>query len=115
MTTSFDCAFLDEICTNCGFIYAQHKGDIVRNECPQKEGTFKRKEKTMAKRTMLNECYNCLFRENMPGNCHIKCGNPDPDMTGDPHGIKSGWFYYPILFDPIWKTKLCNNYTSKGE
>ena len=56
------------------------------------------------------ECYHCQHRRNMPGNCHIKCVKPDPDMTGDEHGIKEGWFMYPFLFDPTWKTKKCSNY-----
>lgn len=30
-------------------------------------------------------------------------------MTGNQHGIKNGWFMYPLLFDPIWATKECNN------
>jgi hypothetical protein len=36
--------------------------------------------------------------------------NPDKEMTGDPHGIKKGWFFYPLLFDPTWKTKKCSNF-----
>lgn len=66
-----------------------------------------------SERNMMSECYSCMHRENVPGNAHIKCNNPDKDMTGHPHGIKNGWFYYPILFDPIWKLKDCANYESK--
>ncbi len=36
-------------------------------------------------------------------------------MTGDPHGIKEGWFMYPILFDPTWKTKKCYTFKKKKE
>jgi len=31
-------------------------------------------------------------------------------MTGNAHGVKNGWFIYPLLFDPIWKTKECDNF-----
>lgn len=45
-----------------------------------------------------NGCYNCKNMRSIPGNCHIMCTKPDPDMTGHPHGIKNGWFLYPLLF-----------------
>lgn len=61
-------------------------------------------------RTKINECYTCKFRRNVPCNTHILCANPDPKMQGNPHGIKKGWFIYPILFDPVWKERDCNNY-----
>ncbi len=55
------------------------------------------------------ECYSCRFKKSVPGNSHISCSNPDPKMTGDSHGIKNGWFMYPVFFDPSWKTKMCSN------
>lgn len=58
-------------------------------------------------------CYKCVYKRNVPGNAHIKCNNPDPDMTGDPHGIRNGWYIYPMLFDPIWRTKECINFEEK--
>lgn len=59
---------------------------------------------------LYKQCYNCKSRRNVPGNEHIACVNPDPEMTGHQHGIREGWFFYPILFDPIWGTKTCSNY-----
>ena len=56
------------------------------------------------------ECGKCIHKRSVPGNCHIECAKPDPDMTGDPHGIKNGWFIYPLLFDPTWATKDCDNF-----
>jgi len=64
----------------------------------------------MSERTMMNECYSCKHRENVPGNAHIRCAKPDPEMTGNDYGKRNGWFYYPQLFDPTWKTKDCTNY-----
>ena len=67
----------------------------------------------MSERNKMNECYTCEYRRNVPGNAHIQCMNPDVNMTGDPHGIKHGWFMYPIVFDPVWKTRDCANYKQK--
>ncbi|MCK5601997.1 hypothetical protein KAR91_09015 [Candidatus Pacearchaeota archaeon] len=68
----------------------------------------------MGERTMMDECYQCVNKRPVPGNCHIDCANPDPEMTGDPHGMKNGWFIYPFCFDPVWKTKDCVNFESKA-
>jgi hypothetical protein len=46
----------------------------------------------------------------IPNDAYIRCVKPDPEMTGHPHGIKKGWFRYPLNFDPVWKTKLCANF-----
>jgi hypothetical protein len=66
-------------------------------------------------RTMMNECYLCKHRRNVPGDMHSACAMPDPDMTGSVHGIINGWFLYPISFDPIWKTKDCNNFEERED
>lgn len=60
-----------------------------------------------------DNCYECRHMRDVPGNCHIRCVNPDPNMTGSAHGIREGWFYYPMLFDPVWKTSICANYEAK--
>ena len=62
---------------------------------------------------MKDDCYQCKYKRNVPGNAHIACANPDQEMTGHPHGIKKGWFFYPICFDPVWKTKTCSNFEEK--
>ena len=69
----------------------------------------------MSERTKTNECYTCVNRRTIPGDCHTQCANPDSEMTGNGHGIKSGWFLYPLNFDPVWKTKDCDNYQSENE
>jgi len=60
-----------------------------------------------------DDCYICEYKQSVPGNTHIACNNPDPNMTGNSHGIKNGWFLYPLLFDPNWKTKKCFNFKKK--
>ena len=64
-------------------------------------------------RTMMNECYRCKNRRNVPGDCHIQCIKPDPEMTGNQRGIDKGWFLYPFCFDPVWKTRVCDNFEPK--
>ena len=64
-------------------------------------------------RNMMNECHFCRHKRPVPGDCHITCNEPDPNMTGDPHGIINGWFYYPVIFDPTWKTKDCANFKQR--
>ena len=61
----------------------------------------------------MNECWNCIHKCTVPGNCHIKCDKPDLSMTGNAHGIKNGWFFYPFNFDPTWATKECSNFKNK--
>lgn len=56
------------------------------------------------------DCYKCKNRRNIPGDMHSQCMKPDRGMTGDAHGITNGWFWYPINFDPIWRTKECDNF-----
>jgi len=61
----------------------------------------------------MNECYLCKYKRDVPGNAHVKCDKPDLFMTGNAHGIRNGWFIYPVLFDPTWKTKECDNFEQK--
>ena len=67
----------------------------------------------MAELYKHNECHFCKHKQNVPGTTHIKCTNPDPEMKGDKHGIKKGWFFYPQLFDPVWKKKRCQNFEQR--
>ena len=36
------------------------------------------------------------------------------NISGNAHGIKSGWFYWPINFDPVW-LESCNGFEAKKE
>ena len=57
-----------------------------------------------------DNCFKCKYKRNIPGDCHIRCSNPDPDMKGHEHGVNNGWFMYPFNFDPTWKAKECSNF-----
>lgn len=67
-----------------------------------------------SKISKMNECHFCKHKRTVPGNTHIKCVDPDPKMKGQSHGISNGWFYYPNLFDPIWKKQDCANFERLG-
>ncbi len=59
------------------------------------------------------QCYDCKHRANIPGDAHSECTNPDPEMRGNPHGVKRGWWNYPYNFDPTWNATICKNKESK--
>jgi len=69
---------------------------------------------TDEEKKMMAECYKCIHRKKVYYSAHSECGKPDAQMTGNQHGIKNGWFMYPLNFDPIWKTKLCSNFEAKS-
>ena len=39
-------------------------------------------------------------------------GNVGLNITGDPHGIKMGWFQWPFNFDPCWLL-TCDGFEEK--
>ena len=63
---------------------------------------------------ICGQCFECVHAREVPGNAHILCVRPDADMVGHPHGIRKGWFMYPLLFDPTWKLRLCRNFQSNA-
>ena len=71
------------------------------------------------------DCYKCIHRGNVPGDAHSCCRHPkiesdgwrrvvrllnkelvqitkDFGITAEPHGIRMGWFMWPVNFDPVW-------------
>lgn len=63
--------------------------------------------------TLKTDCGACGHKRSVPGNAHIQCARPDADMRGSPHGVRNGWFFYPLLFDPIWRTRECANFEAR--
>lgn len=81
-------------------------------------------------------CYKCLYRRSIPGDAHSECVHPrinDVDrmvtgfallagqrssamkrlnVTANQHGIDSGWFWWPLNFDPSWLIS-CDGFTEK--
>ena len=86
---------------------------------------------------MKPNCYQCKHRTGIPGDAHSECKHPavnDCDrvvapialntgirsqalkrlnVSGNPHGIKNGWFFWPINFDPVW-LETCDGFEPKG-
>lgn len=58
-----------------------------------------------------SDCYKCVHRRNLPGDCHSRCNNLQASVTGNAHGIKRGWFRWPMNFDPIW-LESCDGFSS---
>jgi len=47
-------------------------------------------------------CYKCEFRGSIPGDAHSQCHNINAHVEGDAYGRRSGWFFWPVNFDPVW-------------
>ena len=79
---------------------------------------------------MIN-CYKCKYRGNVPGDAHSCCQYPGNktgmfdyfenenkknaqklNIKAELHGIKNGWFFWPVNFDPVWLIS-CNGFTPK--
>ena len=75
------------------------------------------------------DCYQCKYRRPVPGDAHSRCVHPEVDniqsvliflssgyspigVTGDQYGVESGWFAWPINFDPVW-LKTCDGFKER--
>jgi len=68
-------------------------------------------------------CYECRYRKDMTYSVHSTCEHPEAmasikllvlaamlgkeipnplNIVGNEHGVKMGWFFWPIDFDPVW-------------
>ena len=56
----------------------------------------------MSKKFKKPDCYKCVHKRDIPGDCHIRCNNVKANVIGDEHGIRNYWFLFPYNFDPIW-------------
>ena len=93
--------------------------------------------------SMNPNCYDCKWRGELDGDCHSCCSHPlvkpskdDPlnailsllaavgridisvewnplGVKGGAHGIRKGWFCWPMNFDPVW-LESCNGFEPKG-
>ena len=48
------------------------------------------------------DCYKCVHRRDVPGDCHSRCNKMRAQVKGNEHGIRNGWFIWPLNFDPVW-------------
>ena len=63
-------------------------------------------------------CYGCEHRGTIPGDAYSKCnfswensGIEQP--AGAEHEIKSGWWFFPHNFDPVWMKEECGAFSAK--
>ena len=91
-------------------------------------------------KTTRPDCFECKHRGTVPGSSHSSCGHPSIgkidalvevmgilasvgralpvkvdnklNIKGNPHGIRNGWFNWPMNFDPCW-LEQCDGFTTK--
>jgi hypothetical protein len=91
---------------------------------------------------MKPDCYKCLHRREALGSAHSRCAHPKAieatknnpmvevlailggvgrgpglnvralGVTGDSHGIRNGWFNWPMNYDPVW-LRTCEGFEEK--
>lgn len=77
-------------------------------------------------------CYECRHRRELLGDCHSSCAHPSASpvalllfagghsemrtqsihVRGNTHGVRSGWFMWPMNFDPVW-LEICSGFEAK--
>jgi hypothetical protein len=75
-------------------------------------------------------CYKCIHRGTVPGDAHSCCKYPGNktgmfdmfiqpannaeklNIKADPHGVRNGWFMWPVNFDPVWLLN-CDGFEEK--
>lgn len=61
-------------------------------------------------------CCSCAYKGNVPGSAHTECKLDWENMDvlppkGNEHGIKKGWYLFPIDFDPVWQIEECKGFS----
>ena len=89
--------------------------------------------------TTTPNCYECVYRGEVPGDAHSRCCHPSVKQDSNPFGalvemlqgknneaaktlgisghetgIRRGWFMWPANFDPVW-LNTCNGFTPKAK
>jgi hypothetical protein len=65
--------------------------------------------KSTTKTTVKPNCYECVHRQGIPGDCHSACKNTKAKVEGNEIGVRKGWFMHPFNFDPRWLVS-CTGY-----
>lgn len=71
-----------------------------------------RAARTGADASAKPDCYKCRHRGELPGSVHSRCANYAASVSGRPHGIREGWFYWPFDFAPVWLVS-CDGYSAR--
>jgi len=59
-------------------------------------------------------CYECIHRLPILGDAHSRCNNHGAKVTGNPTGIRRGWFIWPLNYDPTW-LESCDAFSDNAE
>lgn len=78
-------------------------------------------------------CYKCKYQGSVVGSSHSYCKYPGTktdmfdfcmpinrelakklQIEANPHGVRMGWFTWPVNFDPVWLMN-CNGFEAKPE
>lgn len=90
----------------------------------------------------MNQCYQCKYRQSIAGDTHSRCtvlqtktGIKDGEVlaaavmmqdseislpehglrvAGEEHGVREGWFVWPLNFDPVW-LRECTGFEKANE
>jgi len=59
-----------------------------------------------------SQCWRCAYKAAVPGSCHIRCvynwaKSEHRPPRGKEYGIDSGWYYFPLNYDPVWMIDGC--------
>lgn len=79
---------------------------------------------------MQHNCYTCKYRSEVPGSVNSSCNAAEdklfvaafvaqssgnfPNLKLNQHGMKNGWAFWPVDFDPCW-VERCNFYERKDK
>ena len=58
------------------------------------------------------DCYKCKHQRSLPFDSHSECKNLGAKVMGKPHGIRHGWFFWPLNYDPVWLVE-CTGFEAK--
>ena len=64
----------------------------------------------------IKTCESCAYKTNIPGDAHIGCSfawekSENKPPKANEHGIKSGWYTFPLNFDPVWQEEPCKEHS----
>ncbi len=84
-------------------------GVLITDDLPENVRQDALNNLELAMKLAKPDCYNCAFKQKIPGSAHIACNSSTAKVEGDPNGIYNGWFFYPYNFDPTW-LRDCSGY-----
>lgn len=59
-------------------------------------------------------CWTCDYKENIPGNAHIKCMRIFDDVE-PPKSKETMYYLFPFNFDPIWQEEECKGWAKQKD